>query len=169
MLLTFRSYFSPSLDVPLTWQAFGRLFLGRLLPLAILASFGPASVPTSVPENPSDAIIALLVVSGLLFGPIVETLVFVVVFAVLEELRWEVLDTPLKRRVVCACLAVLFGLVHFREAFQTAVVTLAGYVFIRMLIEQRRQGMMRQGFWWSVLAHSCYNAAVMTIIFLGPG
>ncbi|MCA2998961.1 MAG: CPBP family intramembrane metalloprotease [Rhodocyclaceae bacterium] len=103
-----------------------------------------------------------------MFAPILETLVFLVVFAVLEELRWEILDTPIKRRVVCACLAVLFGLVHFREAFQTAVVTMAGYVFIRILIEQRREGMMRQGYWWSVLAHSCYNATVISIMLLSP-
>jgi hypothetical protein len=168
LLLTFRSYFSPSLDVPLTWQSFSGLFLGRLLPLAILASLGPASAPPTALENPSDAIITLLVASALLFAPILETLVFVVVFAVLEELRWEILDTPIKRRVVCACLAVLFGLVHFREAFQTAVVTMAGYVFIRILIEQRREGMMRQGYWWSVLAHSCYNATVISIMLLSP-
>ena len=114
-----------------------------------------------MPENLTDIVLALMVVSALVIAPIVETLVFLFVFNLLGELRWDVLDTQNKRRVACVVLAALFGLIHFRDAFQTIILAMAGYVFMRILIEQRKLGLTKNGFWWSVLAHVFFNATVI--------
>ncbi|MFO0114533.1 MAG: CPBP family intramembrane glutamic endopeptidase [Betaproteobacteria bacterium] len=160
---TLRAYLVHSWDVPLTWPTFWGLVLVRLLPLAILTSLFAPPTATPVPDNLSATGLALMVVSALLVAPVLETLVFLLALNFLSDLRWDVLDSVNKRKVVCVVLGVLFGLVHFRDAFQTTILAMAGYVFLRILMEQRELGMTKSGFWWSVLAHVFFNLTVIAI------
>jgi hypothetical protein len=166
VLVTFRAYFVHPWDVALTWQSFRGLFFVRLLPLAILTSLFAPPNATPVPDSLSAIGLVLMVVSALLVAPILETLVFLLALNFLGDLRWDVLDTVNKRKASCAALAVLFGLVHFRDAFQTTILAMAGYVFLRILMEQRRLGITKNGFWWSVLAHASFNVTVIVTAFL---
>ncbi|MFN8985529.1 MAG: type II CAAX prenyl endopeptidase Rce1 family protein [Burkholderiales bacterium] len=136
------------------------------MPLAMVASFAPAPA-MPVPDNLSvTVLVGLTLLSALLVAPILETFVFLLALNFLSNLRWDVLDTGNKRRFACAALGLLFGLLHFRDALHTTILTMAGYVFLRILMEQRELGMTRSGFWWSVLAHVFFNVTIIaTVLF----
>lgn len=150
-------------DVPLNWHSFGKLVLARLLPLAIIANLFALPADKQMPEYVTHTVLTLMIVSALLIAPIVESLIFLFVFNLLGELRWDVLNTLNKRRVVCVVLCPLFGLVHFRDVYQTVILAMAGYVFMRILVEQRNLGMTRNGFWWCTFAHCFFNGAVIAL------